>query len=114
MTLQGFFGVFRYSRRAVELVWSTSRPLTVWLASLTLLLGALLMPSRTNAKTTSVAARLTLREPITRREPSCCTSSPTATEAIIEVMPPTATVYDASASEKPFAVRNVVPQLSMP
>ena len=24
-TLRGFFGVFRYSRRALELVWSTNR-----------------------------------------------------------------------------------------
>jgi ATP-binding cassette subfamily B protein len=41
MTLQGFFGVFRYSRRAVELVWSTNRPLTIWLAILTVLAGVL-------------------------------------------------------------------------
>src|SRR5579862_3112779 len=38
-TLRGFFGVFRYSRRALELVWSTNRPLTVALGSLTLLAG---------------------------------------------------------------------------
>jgi len=37
---KGFFGVFRYSRRAVELVWTTSRTLTVALAVLTLLAGA--------------------------------------------------------------------------
>ncbi|MBV8743047.1 MAG: ABC transporter ATP-binding protein, partial [Sinobacteraceae bacterium] len=39
LTLQSFFGVFRYSRRAVELVWSTSPTLTVSLALLTLLAG---------------------------------------------------------------------------
>ncbi len=38
---RGFFGVFRYSRRAIELVWTTSRPLTVGLALLTLLAGML-------------------------------------------------------------------------
>jgi ATP-binding cassette subfamily B protein len=38
---RGFFGVFRYSRRAVELVWTTSRPLTIALAILTLLAGVL-------------------------------------------------------------------------
>ena len=36
-----FFGVFRYSRRAVELVWETSRPLTVALAILTVVAGVL-------------------------------------------------------------------------
>ncbi len=36
-----FFGVFRYSRRAIELVWSTSRVLTVVLAILTVLAGVL-------------------------------------------------------------------------
>jgi ATP-binding cassette, subfamily B, bacterial len=40
-TLRGFFGVFRYSRRAVELVWSTSRALTLWLALLTVAAGVL-------------------------------------------------------------------------
>jgi ATP-binding cassette subfamily B protein len=39
--LRGFFGVFRYSRRALELVWSTSEGLTVALAALTLLAGVL-------------------------------------------------------------------------
>ncbi len=39
--MRGFFGVFRYSRRALELVWSTSRQLTVWLAVLTVIAGAL-------------------------------------------------------------------------
>jgi ATP-binding cassette subfamily B protein len=38
---RGFFGVFRYSRRAIQLVWTTSRPLTIALAVLTLLAGAL-------------------------------------------------------------------------
>ena len=41
VTLRGFFGVFRYSRRALELVWSTNRPLTLALALLTLLAGVL-------------------------------------------------------------------------
>jgi ATP-binding cassette, subfamily B, bacterial len=40
-TLRGFFGVFRYSRRALELVWSTNRPLTIALGLLTLLAGTL-------------------------------------------------------------------------
>ncbi len=39
--LQGFFGVFRYSRRAIDLVWSTNRGLLVALALLTLLAGLL-------------------------------------------------------------------------
>ncbi len=34
-------GVFRYTRRAVELVWSTSKPLTIAFASLTLIAGLL-------------------------------------------------------------------------
>jgi ATP-binding cassette subfamily B protein len=38
---RGFFGVFRYSRRALDLVWTTSRPLTVGLALLTLVAGVL-------------------------------------------------------------------------
>ncbi|HEY6824163.1 MAG TPA: ABC transporter ATP-binding protein [Steroidobacteraceae bacterium] len=41
LTLRGFFGVFRYSRRALGLVWSTNRALTVALALLTLLAGIL-------------------------------------------------------------------------
>jgi ATP-binding cassette, subfamily B, bacterial len=41
ITLQGFFGVFRYSRRALELVWSTNRGLTFALAVLTLVAGVL-------------------------------------------------------------------------
>ncbi len=40
-TARGFFGVFRYSRRAMELVWTTSGRLTVTLALLTLLAGVL-------------------------------------------------------------------------
>jgi len=39
--LTRFFGVFRYSRRALELVWTTSRALTVVLALLTLVAGVL-------------------------------------------------------------------------
>ena len=39
--LEGFFGVFRYSRRAMELVWSTSRGLTLALAVLTVIAGVL-------------------------------------------------------------------------
>lgn len=38
---RGFLGVFAYSRRALELVWTTSRPLTVAFALLTLAAGAL-------------------------------------------------------------------------
>lgn len=41
LNLRGFFGVFRYSRRAIELVWSTSRALTVAIAALTVVAGAL-------------------------------------------------------------------------
>ncbi|HEX4648136.1 MAG TPA: ABC transporter ATP-binding protein [Steroidobacteraceae bacterium] len=41
LSLRGFFGVFRYSRRALELVWSTNRGLTVALALLTLTAGIL-------------------------------------------------------------------------
>jgi ATP-binding cassette, subfamily B, bacterial len=40
-TLRGFFGVFRYSRRALELVWSTNRGLTVALAAFTVIAGVL-------------------------------------------------------------------------
>src|SRR5450432_2566725 len=40
-TLRGFFGVFRYSRRALELVWSTNRSLSLTLAGLTLFAGIL-------------------------------------------------------------------------
>jgi ATP-binding cassette, subfamily B, bacterial len=38
-TLRGFFGVFRYSRRALELVWRTNPGLTVALGVLTLIAG---------------------------------------------------------------------------
>ncbi len=38
---RGFFGVFGYSRRALQLVWTTSRPLSIALALLTLLAGVL-------------------------------------------------------------------------
>ncbi|MGH8290460.1 MAG: ABC transporter ATP-binding protein [Steroidobacteraceae bacterium] len=41
LTLRGFFGVFSYSRRAIGLVWSSNRPLTVVLACLTLVAGVL-------------------------------------------------------------------------
>src|ERR687887_1174223 len=41
LNIQGFFGVFRYSRRALELVWSTSRGLTLAIAALTVVAGAL-------------------------------------------------------------------------
>jgi len=40
-TTRGFFGVFRYSRRAIELVWVTNGRLTVILAVLTLVAGVL-------------------------------------------------------------------------
>ena len=40
-TARGFFGVFRYSRRALELVWATNKRLTVTLALLTLTAGVL-------------------------------------------------------------------------
>jgi ATP-binding cassette subfamily B protein len=38
---RGFLGVFAYSRRALELVWTTSRPLSIALALLTFVAGAL-------------------------------------------------------------------------
>ncbi|HEY8681836.1 MAG TPA: ABC transporter ATP-binding protein, partial [Rhodanobacter sp.] len=38
---RSFLGVFRYSGRALELVWSTSRALTIALALLTLTAGLL-------------------------------------------------------------------------
>ena len=41
VTVRGFFGVFRYSRRAIELVWSTNRALTIALAVLTVIAGIL-------------------------------------------------------------------------
>src|SRR5262245_61590499 len=36
-----FLEVFRYGRKALELVWQTSRSLSIWLAALTVLAGAL-------------------------------------------------------------------------
>jgi len=36
-----FFGVFKYSKRALELVWTTSRPLTFFLAFVTVVAGVL-------------------------------------------------------------------------
>src|SRR5690606_36649492 len=39
--LRRFFGVFRYSRSALELVWSTNRSLTLAFAPLTLVAGVL-------------------------------------------------------------------------
>lgn len=36
-----FIGVFRYSRRAIELVWATSRPMTLTMGFLTLVAGLL-------------------------------------------------------------------------
>lgn len=39
--IRGYLSVFRYSRRAVDLVWTTSRPLTAALVVLTLLGGLL-------------------------------------------------------------------------
>jgi ATP-binding cassette subfamily B protein len=41
LSLKGFFGVFRYSRRAIELVWSTNRALSIALGCLTLFCGLL-------------------------------------------------------------------------
>jgi len=41
LTLRGFFSVFRYSRRALELVWSTNRGLTIALALFTVVAGVL-------------------------------------------------------------------------
>src|SRR5437868_14192264 len=38
---RGFLGVFAYSRRALGLVWTTSRPLSVVLGLLTVVAGAL-------------------------------------------------------------------------
>ena len=36
-----FLEVFRYGRKAMGLVWQTSRPLAIWLAALTASAGAL-------------------------------------------------------------------------
>ncbi|HTX23879.1 MAG TPA: ABC transporter ATP-binding protein [Steroidobacteraceae bacterium] len=40
-TVRGFFGVFRYSRRALEIVWRTNRRLTLSFAGLTVIAGVL-------------------------------------------------------------------------
>jgi ATP-binding cassette subfamily B protein len=40
-SLRSYLDVFRYSRRAAELVWSTSKPLSITLAALSLLAGLL-------------------------------------------------------------------------
>ncbi len=40
-TMREFFGVFRYSRRALDLVWSTNKGLTISLALLTVVAGVL-------------------------------------------------------------------------
>ena len=40
-SIKQFLGVFRYSRRALDLVWDTSRGLTLWLALLTVIAGIL-------------------------------------------------------------------------
>src|SRR5580693_728514 len=40
VTLRGFFGVFRYSRRALQLVWTTNRNLTLAVAALALIAAA--------------------------------------------------------------------------
>ncbi len=40
-TLRGFFGVFRFSRRALELVWRTNRGLSIAFALLTVVAGVL-------------------------------------------------------------------------
>ena len=41
LTVRGFFAVFKHSRRAIELVWSTNSVLSVALALLTLIAGVL-------------------------------------------------------------------------
>src|SRR5689334_12667444 len=41
ISVRGFFGVFKYSRRAIELVRSTSQGLTLCLAVLTIVAGVL-------------------------------------------------------------------------
>ena len=38
---RGFFGVFAYSRRALDLVWTTDKALSVWLMALTIVAGIL-------------------------------------------------------------------------
>lgn len=41
LELRQFLSVFQYTRRALDLVWSTSRPITLWLAVLSLVAGVL-------------------------------------------------------------------------
>src|SRR5262249_19621514 len=41
LNVRSFFGLFRYSPRAIELVWSTSRALTLAIAALTVVAGTL-------------------------------------------------------------------------
>ena len=41
LALESYLGVFRYSRRAINLVWSTHRGLTIALALLTIMAGVL-------------------------------------------------------------------------
>src|SRR6202035_5727428 len=41
LTVRGFFSVFRYSHRAIQLVWSTNSVLTVALGLLTVVAGVL-------------------------------------------------------------------------
>jgi ATP-binding cassette, subfamily B, bacterial len=38
-TIRQFLGVFQYSRRAIELVWTTSHSLTLWMGALSLVAG---------------------------------------------------------------------------
>lgn len=40
-TTHSFIGVFKYSKRAIELVWQTSRSLALWMGLLTLVAGVL-------------------------------------------------------------------------
>src|SRR5215469_10587473 len=41
LTIRGFFSVFRHSRRAIELVWSTNPVLSISLGLLTMVAGVL-------------------------------------------------------------------------
>jgi ATP-binding cassette subfamily B protein len=68
---RGFFGVFRYSRQAIELVWTTNKPLSVALGLLTLAAG--LLPAAVawvgalivDAVVAALAADPAAREPLT-------------------------------------------------
>jgi ATP-binding cassette subfamily B protein len=68
---RGFFGVFRYSRQAIELVWTTNKPLSVALGLLTLAAG--LLPAAVawvgalivDAVVAAIAADPAAREPLT-------------------------------------------------